>query len=105
MLKKEMLLSKKGTASVTVVNKTEYGVQVIAWGTASTLGWYRIGTIYGLGSQTFLMNIPCEYVEVSFTTRGGISPGTLVNAKVVEDDVRIIDLTQNAYVEVVGKIL
>lgn len=105
MLGKEMLYSIKGPASVTIVNKTDYEVQVIANGTSNSLEWERIGMMYGSGTQTFLMNIPCQYVEVSFWTRGGISPGTLVNAKMVGEDVRIIDLTQNAYVEVIGKIL
>jgi hypothetical protein len=106
MLGKEMLFSINGTASVTVLNKSKYDVQVIAWGVeSSSLGWERIGSLYGTGSKTFLMNIPCKYVEVSFSSHGGISAGILVNAKVVEDNVRIIDLTKNAYVEVIGKIV
>lgn len=102
MLKKEMLFSIKDPARITVHNETDRGVQVIAWGTSNTLGWERIGYLYGVGTETFLMNVPCKYVEVSLTTRGGILPGELVNAKLVEDDVRVIDMSQDAYVVVAG---
>lgn len=104
MLNKELLLSaRKEPPYLIVHNNSDFLVQVIAWGTESTLGWTRLGYVSAGGVEKFIMDTPCEYVEISFTsTSASIAPGKLVNAQLVEKYVRVIDLTTNAYVTVEG---